>query len=82
LESWDGRIQAAISKEIQRRILNLTRLITVPFILQTIYNIIIIIHRHANYFVKDDVLHRTLFKAYGIRFVVTVIGKVYNVTDY
>ncbi|EDO41363.1 predicted protein [Nematostella vectensis] len=31
--------------------------------------------RHANYYVKNDTLHRTLFKAYGIRFVVTVTGQ-------
>ncbi|XP_031551275.1 P2X purinoceptor 4-like, partial [Actinia tenebrosa] len=31
--------------------------------------------RHANYYVKNDTLHRTLFKSYGIRFVVTVIGQ-------
>lgn len=31
--------------------------------------------RHANYFVQDDVLYRTLFKAYGIRFMIMVYGE-------
>ena len=32
--------------------------------------------RYANYFVINDVLHRTLIKAYGIRFVILVYGEV------
>lgn len=32
--------------------------------------------RYANYFVQDNVLHRTLFKAYGIRFLIMVYGEV------
>ena len=35
--------------------------------------------RYANYFIKNNTLHRTLFKAYGIRFVILVYGEV---TDY
>lgn len=32
--------------------------------------------RYANYFVKNNTLHRTLFKAYGIRFLIMVYGEV------
>ncbi|XP_058963911.2 P2X purinoceptor 4-like isoform X1 [Pocillopora verrucosa] len=31
--------------------------------------------RYANYYVQDNVLHRTLFKAYGIRFMIMVYGE-------
>jgi len=31
--------------------------------------------RYANYFVQDNVLHRTLIKAYGIRFMILVYGE-------
>ena len=32
--------------------------------------------RYANYYVQDNVLYRTLFKAYGIRFMILVYGQV------
>ena len=32
--------------------------------------------RYANYFVRNNTLHRTLFKAYGIRFLIMVYGEV------
>ena len=32
--------------------------------------------RYANYFVQNNTLHRTLFKAYGIRFLIMVYGEV------
>lgn len=32
--------------------------------------------RYANYFVRNNVLHRTLIKAYGIRFMILVYGQV------
>ena len=32
--------------------------------------------RYANYFVENNTLHRTLFKAYGIRFLIMVYGEV------
>ena len=38
--------------------------------------LLILFFRFAKYYVKDNVLYRTLLKAYGIRFAILVYGEV------